>query len=269
MTQGFSFHDLNGKTLVLSGITRGIGRMLLEGFLSQGMRVIALSRGMERMKAIRQELGADESRLSLWECDLSDPTSVTAAAKWLRDEAGPIDGILHNAAIDPRQTIEKGDEAFWLNIFQVNLFAAVTLSRQLLPRLRESSQGRIIFTGSVVFEIGAAYLAAYAATKGALAGLTRSLAHELKDSGITVNCVAPGAIEVEKEQLTSDVNHKLIGWQSVPRRLTPADLLAPICLLLSEAGGGINAQTITIDGGLIHPMADPEVQGCMLPEEHT
>ncbi|MFV0417089.1 MAG: SDR family oxidoreductase [Chthoniobacterales bacterium] len=109
-----------------------------------------------------------------------------------------------------------------------------------------------------------AYLSAYAATKGAVVGLIRSLAHELKGTNITVNCVIPGAIEVEKENLELGANQKLIEWQTVPRRLTAADILAPDCFFLSNAAGGITAQTLTVDGGLIYPIADGQLQGHLL-----
>jgi len=93
-----------------------------------------------------------------------------------------------------------------------------------------------------------------------LEALTHSLAHELKHTGITVNCLVPGAILVEKENPTPESNQRLINWQSVGRRLAPADILGPACLLLSEAGGGISGQSLTIDGGMIHPLADPDGQ---------
>lgn len=263
---GFRFTDLEGKSLLITGITRGIGRALLSGLLDQGLRLLAVSRGTEAMRAVREELGVEEDRMRLFNCDLGDVAAVDSTARQILETGLPVDAILHNAAIDPRQTFEKSEQAFWQQVFQVNLFSASALTRQLLPLLRRSGQGRVVFTGSVVFELGSAYLAAYAASKGAISGVTRSLAHELKGSGITVNCVAPGAIRVEKEKLDPEVDRKLIGWQTIARRLDSADLLGPICLLLSRAGAGITGQTLTVDGGLIHPLADPDAQEKFLPE---
>lgn len=258
-TPGFQFHDLNNRTLVITGITRGIGKALLPGLFAQGLKIIAISRGMDRMLEVREELGVSEDRLQLYDCDLSDAGSVNAVGKAIVESGVAIDGILNNAAIDPRHWFEKEEETFWNNLMQVNLFSSITLTRLLLPVLRKSDQGRILFTGSVISELGGACLTAYAASKGAVLGVTRSLAHELKGSGITVNCIIPGAIRVEKESGGSD--EKLIGWQSVPRRLDPDDLLGMTCLLLSRYGGGISAQAITIDGGIVHPLASPETQG--------
>lgn len=260
---GFLFNDLRGRTLVLTGLTRGIGRAFLPYLLEQGVHIIGVSRGLDKMEALRTELGATPEQLALYECDLADPSSVAATGRAILESGTPIDGILNNAAIDPRHWFEKADEAFWLHVTQVNLFAAVALTRQLLPRIRESKHGRILFTGSVISELGGACLTAYSASKGALLGVTRSLAHELQGTNITVNCVIPGAIQVEKEGGGSDENlqEKLISWQSVPRRLVPADLIALTSLLLSEWGGGITGQSITVDGGIVHPLASPTMQG--------
>jgi NAD(P)-dependent dehydrogenase (short-subunit alcohol dehydrogenase family) len=119
--------------------------------------------------------------------------------------------------------------------------------------------------GSVMAELGGANLTAYAASKGALAAVTRALAHELKGTSITVNCVMPGAIQVEKEQASVASNGRLIDWQTLPRRLTPHDLFGLLALLLSEAGAAITGQAITVDGGLLHPIADPRCQAKLTP----
>jgi NAD(P)-dependent dehydrogenase (short-subunit alcohol dehydrogenase family) len=228
--------------------------------LGQGLNLIAVSRGQEKLAAVRAELGVDETRLRFVECDLSEPAAVTAAGRTIAESGRPVDGILHNAAIDPRHHFEKTAPAPWDAVWQVNLRSAVTLTQAVLPQLRRSAQGRIIFTGSIVSELGGAYLTAYAASKGALTGLTRSLAHELQGTGVTVNCILPGAIQVEKEAGTTEADDVLMGWQSVTRRLTATDLLGPLCLLLSQAGGGMSGQCLTVDGGVMHPLMSRDVQ---------
>jgi len=256
----FRFNDLENKTLLITGTTRGIGKALLPGLLEQGLKLLLLNRNHEAMQEICHELGADESRIKLYKCDLADAAHVREVAEEIAQSDITLDAILHNAAIDPRHHFENGDEALWQQVFQTNLFSAVTLTRHLLPKLQSSGNGRIIFTGSVMYEMGGSFLTAYNATKGALQGLTYSLAHELKHTDITVNCLVPGAILVEKETATPESNARLTNWQSVGRRIIPDDMLGPLCLFLSEAGGGISGQTLTIDGGLIHPLADPDGQ---------
>jgi NAD(P)-dependent dehydrogenase (short-subunit alcohol dehydrogenase family) len=260
LSHSFRFHDLAGKTLLITGITRGIGRALLPSLLDQGLNLIAVSLGMETMLAVRAELGVDESRLRLFECDLADAAAAEATGRAIAASGLRIDGILHNAAIDPRHRFEKTGAAPWDIIWQINLRSAVTLTQHLLTQLKRSGCGRIVFTGSVVSEFGGVYMTAYATSKAAVTGLTRSLAHELKGTGITVNCILPGAIQVEKEAGSTVDNDRLIAWQSVGRRLTPGDLLGPLCLLLSDAGGGISGQCLTVDGGLIHPLMSAETQ---------
>jgi NAD(P)-dependent dehydrogenase (short-subunit alcohol dehydrogenase family) len=260
----FTFADLSGKTLLVTGTTRGIGKGLLPGLLHQGLNLVLVSRNLAAMESIRAELGAPPARMRLYECDLSCPEMVMETGKRILLDEPALDAILHNAAIDPRSSFLLEDTAHWHHVMQVNLYAAVTLTRTLLPRLLERREGRIVFTGSVMENLGGAYLTAYAASKGAIAALTRSLAHELKGSGVTVNCLVPGAIQVEKESATEKENRQLIELQCVPRRLTPDDLLGPLSLLLSRAGGGLSGQLLTVDGGLIHPLADPSVQGSAL-----
>ena len=260
----FRFFDLEGKTLLLTGATRGIGKGLLPDLLAQGLNLVVVSRGIERMESIRSALGVTEKRMRLYECDFSDADAVAVVSRRILDSGFPLDGILNNAAIDPREHFSRGDDAFWQNVFQVNLFAAVSLTRSILPLLKQSSQGRILFTGSILFDLGGGCLSAYAATKGALVGLTRSLANELKNTNINVNCLVPGAILVEKSSGTTDSLQRLVSWQSVRRPLIPRDLSGLACLLLSRAGEGINGQCITVDGGIAHPLASPEVQGARI-----
>lgn len=256
----FRFDDLQGMTLLITGTTRGIGKALLPALIDQGLNLVLVGQPLDSMRAIRAQMGLDAARMRLYACDLADPQATAATAERIHDEVPTLDGLLHNAAIDPRHRFEEPDEALWQRVWQVNVHSPVTLTRALLPRLRHSSRGRIVFVGSVMAELGGSYMSAYASSKRGLEGLTHSLAHELKGTTITVNCLVPGAIQVEKETGGEQRDQRLIDWQAVPRRLTPHDLLGPLCLLLSEAGGGITGQSITVDGSLIHPLADRTAQ---------
>ena len=261
---GFLFEDLRGKTIALTGASRGIGRALAPGLLIQGVRLILIARDAARLQALVDEL-RNECPGSVVEgvvCDLSRPDHRAQAAQEVAAHAPILDGLIHNAAIDPRQPFESTTLDFFRNVMATNVEPALELTRDLLPNIKRSKAGRVVLIGSITFDVGTAYLSSYVASKGALVGLTRSLAHELGEYSITVNCLSPGAIVVEKEsnRNSDETDRALMGWQSVKRRLVPDDLLAPLCLLLSECGGAISGQVLTVDGGLVHPIASPDLQ---------
>jgi len=264
MATNFRFPDLAGRTVVYTGVVRGIGRATVPELLAQGLRVLAIDRDPAELQAARAEWGV-AAAVECHACDLADPAAVAALGEALAVSSGPIDAVVHNAGIDPRHRFEMREPSPWDRVWQINLQAAVTLTQHLLPKLRASPAGRVVFTSSVMSALGGAHATAYAASKGALESLTLSLAHELQGTRVTVNCLRPGAITVEKEDVEGPEKlDALVDWQSVPRRLTPADLLGPLCLLLSEAGGGMTGQIITVDGGLVHPLMTHPVQAARL-----
>lgn len=262
----YSFADLQGRTAVLTGAARGIGRGLTPILLQQGMNVLLVDRDEDGLRETETSVSAEPGQVSTFVADLADPGERERLAPKLHDSVDGIDAIIHNAAIDPRQSLEKTSTDFFRHVIATNVEPAIELTRDLLPDLKASPGGRVVLVGSLTFQIGTALLSTYVASKGAIAGLTRSLAHELGPHGITVNCIHPGAIRVEKEAAlyTEETDRIVLEAQSVKRRLVPADLAGLVCLLLSDAGGAISGQEIGVDGGLVHPIAAASTQAGML-----
>ena len=264
----FQFNDLEGRTVVLTGATNGIGRALIPGLIAQGLNLILIGRDPARLETVVCEHQNTATTVEGVLCDLAIPQQRGNAAQRIGELAPVLDGIIHNAAIDPRQTLEKTTLELFRNVMATNVEPAMVLTRDLLPNLRQSKAGRVVNIGSITFELGTSLLSSYVASKGALVGLTRSLAHELGRDRITVNCIAPGVIEVEKEadRMTPELKRTILAGQSLQRILTPDDLLGVLCLLLSDAGGGITGQTITVDAGIVHGIASFDTQSPWLAE---
>ena len=245
---------------MLTGATSGIGQAILPALLEQGLRLVLVGRSPSKLAGLHDALSAYKGRFQTVVCELSDPESRVTACAEILESNERIDGFISNAAIDPRREFEHTSVPFFRQVMATNLEPAIDFSQRLLPRLKESAAGRVVLIGSVNWEIAGTYLTAYNTSKAALVGLTRSMAHELAPIGITVNCLSPGAIMVEKEAIRPGRDQDLIELQSVRRRLTPDDLVGPLLLLLSEAGGGISGQILPVDGGLIHPLATAGMQ---------
>ena len=260
----FRFNDLAGRTVVLTGATSGIGRAIISDLLEQELRLILMGRSPEKLAAVEDEFSGNKGCFQTVVCELSDPGSRRKACDEILKTNESIDGFISNAAIDPRREFAETSVPLVRQVMATNLEPAFDLSQRLLPRLKQSPAGRIVLIGSMNSETGGVYMSAYAASKAALIGLTRSLAHELGPTGIMVNCLSPGAIVVEKEGRRPERDKRVISLQSVRRRLTKDDLVGPLLLLLSEAGGGITGQVIQVDGGLVHSIATAELQQARL-----
>jgi NAD(P)-dependent dehydrogenase (short-subunit alcohol dehydrogenase family) len=264
--QSFRFDDLAGETVVLTGAAWGIGRGLAPILAGQGIRLLLVDRDADAMREVAEGLRSEAAEVETFETDLAEPEQRKKLATALSKAAPNLLGIIHNAGIDPRQALENTSIDFFRHVMATNVEPAVELTRDLLPNLRQGGSGRVILIGSITFELGTALLSAYTASKGAVVGITRSLAHELGPEGINVNCIEPGSIRVEKQdrQYTEEIERRVLAAQSLKRELKPADLAGLTCLLLSEAGEAINGQVISVDGGFVHPWATADTQDYML-----
>lgn len=264
LESNFNFKDLKGKTFLLTGSANGIGRCFAKCLANQGANLILLDKDVTNQQTLEKELNNEFylQKFKMIYCDLSLENERVRVFNETLNAYNKLDGFIHNAGIDPRNPIENSTISFLHKIFAIKLDTAVQGVQMLLPLLQKSDSGRILFIGSVASEIGISNLSAYAAANAAISGLTRSLAHELGELNITVNCINPGAIAVEKNKdfLNTEKSKVVINSQSITRQIYPDDLFGLLCLLLSVSSSFITAQNFTVDGGLMHEMSKKLIQ---------
>ncbi|MEM1399368.1 MAG: SDR family oxidoreductase [Pseudomonadota bacterium] len=238
-----------GKILILTGASRGIGHATVKRFSSAGWRVITISR-----HAFPEDCPWDGGEENHVQIDLADVTAIQGGVDELKNRLNgqPLQALVNNAAISPKG--EQGerldtlhtDPAVWQTVFNVNFFAPVLLARGLIEPLRQA-KGSIINISSIVGSRVHPFAgSAYATSKAALASLTREMASDFGPLGVRVNALAPGEIDTP---ILSPGTEKII--ESIPlRRLgRPEEVAATIYFLCSQPAAYINGAEIHINGG--------------------
>jgi gluconate 5-dehydrogenase len=232
--------ELNGKTALVAGASRGIGLAIARAVAQAGARTILAGRSIEKLKAEAEALQGQALEL--------DVTAFTADTK-LPD----VDILINVAGTNIRKPFVDYSPDEYEHIMRTNLHGLALLTQRVGARMIERGQGgKIVIIGSLASIVGLPWLAVYAMTKSALAGLTRSLAAEWGRYGIQVNCIAPGFILTDLNRAMwqgPEMKHWLEGAQAIPRLGTPEDI-APLAVFLSSAGSNyITGQVIAVDGG--------------------
>jgi 3-oxoacyl-[acyl-carrier protein] reductase len=243
---------LQNKVVVITGSASGIGQAIAGLFAESGARLLLLDRDAEGNHRTAAELRSRTQVLDV-ALDLRDRPAIDAALEAAHGQFGPIDVLVNNAGIYPRQSFLEMSEQQWDEMQSINLKSMFHMTQATLPDMIGRRAGKIINISSVTFHLGMANLTHYIASKGGVIGLTRALAREVGPHNIHVNCVTPGAIQVEAEKLF--VSDKQIqDWlelQSLKRRILPIDI-ARVCLFLaSELSEGMTGQTLNVDGGWV------------------
>lgn len=243
------------RHVVITGGGRGIGAEIARRFAAQGDRITILSRTRDEVEKIADEIGGYGVR-----CDVGEPASVEAAFM----AAGPVDILVNNAGMARSSPVLKTDVRVWDEHLKVNLTGAFLCSLKVLPFMASRSKGRIINVASVAGLKGYAYLAAYCASKHGLIGLTRALAAEYADKGVTVNAICPGYVDsplltgaianiVEKTgRSTEDVRAELESQNPQHRFIEASEVASLAVFLASDDAKGINGQALTICGGALN-----------------
>jgi NAD(P)-dependent dehydrogenase (short-subunit alcohol dehydrogenase family) len=211
-------------------------------------------KGGEAADAVNARLPDGAGRARFVACDLADPEAAQARARELDAEAGGIDILVNNAAINPLKPIDAYDLAEWRKVQDVNATAAVAMAQAVVPSMKRKGWGQIVNICSVTLNGGWSDFTAYVGSKGTLLGLTRSMARELGRFGIRVNAVSPGAIptplerEVWADQLES-YERFLLEHQALKFRGSPEDVADAILYLVSDRARFVTGQNLAVDGG--------------------
>jgi acetoacetyl-CoA reductase len=240
----------DGKVALVTGGTRGIGAAITTHLARNGARVAAgYSKDRETAEKLQAELGAD--KVSLFQGRVDQTDDCDRVVREVLERFGRIDFLVNNAGITVDKTVRRMTADDWHNVLNVNLFGSFAMIKSVLEHMIERGSGRIVNISSVIGETGNVGQANYAASKAGLFGLTKSLALEMAQRGITVNCVAPGFIGTEMvAAIPPAVLEKVI--EKIPQRRlgTPHEVARVVCFLLEDESSYITGTVYAVNGGL-------------------
>lgn len=240
--------DLTGKTALVTGASGGIGRAIAVALHAQGATVGLSGTRVDPLNELAAELG---DRAHVLPCNLSDPEAQVQLIKDAAEAMGSVDILVNNAGITRDNLFMRMSDEEWEAVLNVNLTAAMRLSRAVLRSMMKARWGRIINITSVVGATGNPGQGNYAAAKAGLVGMSKSLAYEVASRGITVNCVAPGFIATAMtDKLTDDQKGKILTQIPSGRMGAPEEIAASVAFLASDEAGYLTGTTMHVNGGM-------------------
>ena len=248
----------DGKHVVVTGASRGIGRAVAEAFADAGARLTILADDAAIAQAARDIAAATSAQVTHLQCDIADRAAVQAAFAAF----DAIDVLVNNAGLERLTPIRSTDAATldtYHRIIDINVNGSFWVTHAALPHMKQG--GRIIFTASIWGKSVEAEFAAYCASKHAIIGLTRVLAKELGRDGINVNAVCPGWVRTEASMRSlrimaersgraeDELLDEIVGGQAIGGLMEPKDIVGPYLFLASDAASNITGQALNIDRG--------------------
>lgn len=247
-----SLFDLSGKTALVTGCDKGIGKAYALGLAEAGADIIGASRSLENGSSIEKEVVALNRKFKAYKVDLGDRTSVYAFIEKVKSENKSIDILVNNAGTILRKPAAEHPDDYWDKVININLNAQFILTREFGKDMLERGSGKIVFTCSMLSYQGGINVPGYTASKSAVAGLVKAFANEWAGKGLNVNGIAPGYIATDNTQALRDdaVRSKSILERIPANRWGSADdLKGAIIFLCSGASDYVNGTILNVDGG--------------------
>ena len=246
---------LLGRTIVVTGAARGVGRAIAEACARQGARLVLGDILAEQGRDTAKSITATGAAARFLDLDLASPESIDAFAADIASTEGAIHGLVNNAAIATNVGgKEFGDIPLelWDRVMQVNVRGTWLVTRALVPLMPEGGDGRIVNLASDTALWGAPRLLAYVASKGAVISMTRSLARELGPRGIGVTAIAPGIMRNEATEYVPAERHRLYeAGRAVPGPQVPEDIVEVVAFLLTKGALSLTGQILPVDAGFV------------------
>mgnify|MGYP003582446791 CR=1 FL=1 len=245
--------QLNGKLALVTGCKRGIGKAMALALAEAGADIIGVSASLEAASSeVEQEVLASGRKFYAYQCDFSNREALNTFIKKVKEDHPQIDILVNNAGTILRKPIADHPDEYWDEVIAVNQTAPFILTREIGKEMLKREQGKIIFTASLLSFQGGITVPGYAASKGAVAQLTKAFANEWAAKGVNVNAIVPGYISTDNTTaLRADENRSRSILERIPanRWGEPEDFKGPVVFLSSKAADYVHGTLLTVDGG--------------------
>lgn len=250
-----TYPSLRERVVVVTGGASGIGEAMVAAFAAQGAGVVFLDIQDEAAEQLIRRLKSAGALMPVYyRCDLTDISALDAVMAEVTEKFTTIDVLVNNAGNDTRHSIEDVTSDYWDRSIAVNLKQQFFMAKAVIPAMKRAGRGSIINMSSISWVIPSTNVPVYVAAKAGIVGMTRTLAHELGEDNIRVNCVMPGAIQTERQKrlwLTDAYKAEILSRQALKRLLEPEEVARLVLFLAADDSAGITNQSHVIDGGWV------------------
>jgi 2-deoxy-D-gluconate 3-dehydrogenase len=244
--------QLDGKTALVTGCSRGIGEAIAIGLAEAGADILGVSKTLEPGSRIEKAVQAAGRKFNAYACDFSDRQQLHAFIQKVKAEHPTIDILINNAGTVLRKPAEEHSDEYWDHVLEVNLSAQFVLGREIGKGMLARKSGKIVFTASLLSFQGGITVPGYAAAKAGVAAVAKAMANEWAGKGVNVNAIAPGYIRTDN---TKALQEDPVRSQAILTRIPagrwgdPQDLVGAAVFLASAASDYVHGTVLTVDGG--------------------